>query len=56
MRQLANQFAAEASIPIHSLLYTDANPASADALEALVSSMGGDEGVQEEGEPFEVGK
>ena len=34
VRQLANQFAAEAKIPIHSLLYTDANPASADAIEA----------------------
>ena len=34
IRQLANQFAAEASIPIHSLLYTEANPASADAIEA----------------------
>lgn len=34
IRQLANQFAAEASIPIHSLLYTEANPASAEAIEA----------------------
>lgn len=34
VRQLANQFAAEAKIPIHSLLYTDANPASAEAIEA----------------------
>lgn len=34
IRQLANQFASEASIPIHSLLYTEANPASADAIEA----------------------
>jgi hypothetical protein len=34
MRELANQFAAEASIPIHSLLYTEANPASAEAIEA----------------------
>ncbi|WP_165057049.1 phage portal protein [Adlercreutzia sp. ZJ176] len=33
-RQLANQFAAEASIPIHSLLYTEANPASAEAMDA----------------------
>lgn len=33
-RQLANQFAAEASIPIHSLLYTEANPASAEAIDA----------------------
>lgn len=34
IRQLANQFAAEASIPIHTLLYTEANPASAEAIEA----------------------
>lgn len=34
IRQLANQLAAEASIPIHSLLYTEANPASAEAIEA----------------------
>lgn len=34
IRQLANQFASEASIPIHSLLYTEANPASAEAIEA----------------------
>lgn len=34
IRNLANQFAAEASIPIHSLLYTEANPASAEAIEA----------------------
>lgn len=34
IRQLASQFAAEASIPIHSLLYTDANPASAEAINA----------------------
>lgn len=33
-RQLANQFAAEASIPIYSLLYTEANPASSEAIEA----------------------
>ena len=33
-KHLANQFAAEASIPIHSLLYTEANPASAEAIEA----------------------
>ena len=34
MRQLANMFAAEAQIPVHSLLYTEANPTSADAIEA----------------------
>jgi hypothetical protein len=34
IRQLASQFAAEANIPIHSLLYTDANPASAEAIAA----------------------
>jgi hypothetical protein len=34
IRQLANQVAAEGSIPIHSLLYTEANPASAEAIEA----------------------
>lgn len=39
MRQLANQFAAEASIPIHSLLYTEANPASAEAIEASRNDM-----------------
>ena len=34
IRQLANQIAAEGSIPIHSLLYTEANPASAEAIQA----------------------
>lgn len=34
IRELASLFAAEASIPIHSLLYTEANPASAEAIEA----------------------
>lgn len=34
VRQLANMFAAEASIPVHSLLYTEANPASAEAIAA----------------------
>lgn len=34
IREMASLFAAEASIPIHSLLYTEANPASAEAIEA----------------------
>lgn len=39
IRQLANQFASEAHIPIHSLLYTEANPASAEAIEASKSDL-----------------
>lgn len=34
IRQLAALFSSEASIPMHTLLYTDANPASAEAMEA----------------------
>ena len=34
MRQFANMLAAETSIPVHSLMYTEANPASSEAIEA----------------------
>lgn len=34
MRQLANQLAAETMIPVHSLMYTEANPTSSEAINA----------------------
>ena len=39
MRQYANMFAAESSVPIHSLLYTEANPSSAEAIQASESDL-----------------
>ena len=39
LRQFANMLASEASIPVHSLLYTEANPASAEAIQAAESDL-----------------
>lgn len=39
MRQYANMFAAESSVPVHSLMYTEANPASAEAIQASESDL-----------------
>lgn len=39
VRQYANMFASEASIPVHSLLYTEANPASAEAIQAAENDL-----------------
>lgn len=39
MRQYASMFAAESSIPVHSLLYTEANPSSSDAIIASETDL-----------------
>lgn len=39
IRQWANSFASEASVPVHELLYTEANPASAEAMNAAENPM-----------------